>query len=239
MVKTTTMTTQPTTTQLEGGTYDILRNRLQKHGADLRTRLELLNQERKSVFGAIETALLATERVTTEHNCVPMDMVPVGYRLLFGYNVHLGLKAEVELADVFSVFTYEGHAFHHQPLELIQDQAFREDFQKLYKYYKHTQFVKFAVLGAHLQPRGGDREPHRAVLVGAPDGDPGVAQRGEGARRRMAVVVLSDRDPGDLGAQAVEQLGQTGVGAAVMGDLHSLDIGQRERLERVAFGVAG
>ena len=109
--------------QLEGGTYEILRNRLQKSGAELRTRLDQLNQERKSVFGAIETKLITTERITTENNCVPWDMVPVGSTLLFGYNVYLGLKSEVELSDVFGVYTYEGHSFHQQPLDLLQDKG--------------------------------------------------------------------------------------------------------------------
>jgi hypothetical protein len=136
--------------QLEGGTYEILRNRLSKSGGELRTLLDQLNQERKEVFGAIETKLLATERVTTEHNCVPWDMVPVGAYLLFGYNVHLGLKTEVELSDVFSVYHYEHHQFLQQPLDLINNTIFQDDFQKLYKYYKNTQFVKFAVQGVHL-----------------------------------------------------------------------------------------
>ncbi|TXK47937.1 AAA family ATPase [Pontibacter qinzhouensis] len=148
-----TITTKPEAVeavQLEGGTYEILRNRLQKNGTELWQLLEQLNQERKEVFGAIETALLTTERVTTENNCVPMDMVPVGYNMLFGYNVHLGLKSEVELSDVFGAYTYEGHSFHLQPLHLLQDTHFTDDFKKLYKYYKNTQFIKFAVLGTHL-----------------------------------------------------------------------------------------
>ncbi|WP_181304014.1 DNA repair ATPase [Rufibacter sp. XAAS-G3-1] len=152
------MSTAPTFTasdatnpvQLEGGTYEILRNRLSKSGGELRGLLDQLNQERKEVFGAIETKLLTTERVTTEHNCVPYDMVPVGEQLLFGYNVHLGLKTEVELSDVFSVYSYENHQFHQQGLELIDHAEFRDEFQKLYKYYKNTQFVKFAVQGVHL-----------------------------------------------------------------------------------------
>ena len=40
---------------------------------------------RKDVFGAIETKLLATERVSTNNNCVPRDMTPVGSRFIFGY----------------------------------------------------------------------------------------------------------------------------------------------------------
>ncbi|WP_114783491.1 DNA repair ATPase [Botryobacter ruber] len=146
-------TTAPATTatvQLEGGTYEILRNRLQKSGGELRAQLDQLNRERKKVFGAIETKLLATERITTENNCVPWDMVAVGPYLLFGYNVHIGLKSEVGLGDVFGVYTYAGHSFHEQPLELINNKTFEDDFHKLYKYYKNTQFVKFALLGTHL-----------------------------------------------------------------------------------------
>ncbi|MBD1395700.1 DNA repair ATPase [Pontibacter sp. JH31] len=146
----TTASSAAENVQLEGGTYEILRNRLQKSGAELRAQLEQLNQERKSVFGAIETQLITTERITTENNCVPWDMVPVGYTLLFGYNVFLGLKSEVELSDVFGVYTYEGHSFHQQSLDLLQDKTFQDDFQKLYKYYKNTQFVKFAHIGNYL-----------------------------------------------------------------------------------------
>ncbi len=52
-----------TTATLDGGTYEILRNRLLKQGAELRTRLNLLNQSRKDIFGSVEQMLLATERM--------------------------------------------------------------------------------------------------------------------------------------------------------------------------------
>jgi len=136
--------------KLEGGTYEILRNRLQKSGTDLRGRLEKLNTERKVVFGAIDTKLIGTGRITTENNCVPWDMVPVGRNFLFGYNVVIGLKTEVELSDVFGVYKYENHEFYPQPLELISNAQFTEEFRNLYKYYKNTQFVKFAQLGNHI-----------------------------------------------------------------------------------------
>ena len=54
---------------LEGNTYEIIRNRLNGFGKQLRERLEKLNQGRKEVFGSIETVLLSTERVTTSNNC--------------------------------------------------------------------------------------------------------------------------------------------------------------------------
>ncbi|WP_345237161.1 DNA repair ATPase [Hymenobacter saemangeumensis] len=136
--------------KLEGGTYEILRNRLQKSGDDLRGRLEKLNSERKAVFGAIDTKLIGTGRINTEHNCVPWDMATVGSNFLFGYNVVLGLKTEVELSDVFGAYSYRDHEFHPLPLDIIGNAQFAEEFRNLYKYYKHTQFVKFAVIGTHL-----------------------------------------------------------------------------------------
>ena len=91
-------------TALDQGTYEILRARLSGHGADLRARLDKLNAARQAVFGAIPTALLATERITTKNNCTPRDMIPIGGgRFLFGYNVLLGLRAETQLGDVFAL----------------------------------------------------------------------------------------------------------------------------------------
>lgn len=135
---------------LEGGTYEVLKNRLQKSKQKLSDTLKALNESRKSVFGAIEPALIATERISTEHNCIPWDMVEIGSRFIFGFNVHLGLKTHIELADVFSIHRYENHSFPAEDLSLIQNDQFITDFQKLYKYYKDTQFVKFAVFGPHL-----------------------------------------------------------------------------------------
>ncbi|HEX8504675.1 MAG TPA: DNA repair ATPase, partial [Hymenobacter sp.] len=136
--------------KLEGGTYEILRNRLQKSGAELKARIDKLNTERKTVFGAIDTKLIGTGRINTEHNCVPWDMVPVGRNFLFGYNVVIGLKTEVELSDVFGAYSYANHEFQPLPLDLISNAQFAEEFCNLYKYYKNTQFVKFAQLGTHL-----------------------------------------------------------------------------------------
>jgi len=135
---------------LEGGTYEILRNRLLKSGGQLRSQLDQLNQERKSVFGSIETKLLTTERVTTDNNCIPWDMLPIGDKFLFGYNVHIGLKTETDLSDVFSIYQYSDHSFHASSLDPIRDKAFEADFHKLYKYYKNTRFVKFAMVGPFL-----------------------------------------------------------------------------------------
>lgn len=135
---------------LERGTYEIILNRLRSHADDLRTRLGLLNQKRKEVFGSIPTELISNQRITTENNCTPRDIVPIGNRFLFGYNVLLGLKTTTQLADVFSVYEFSAGSMHAQPLDLLNVGTFEQDFFSLYKYYKDTQFAKFHVIGPHL-----------------------------------------------------------------------------------------
>ena len=129
---------------LDQGTYEVLRNRLRTQGKELQARLNRLHAERKKVFGSIDLALVGTERIATAHNCVPRDVVVVGERLIFGYNVQFGLKVETALADVFAVYAYQDRKFSQQSLELIDAPEFQSDFKDLYRYYKHCQFVKFA-----------------------------------------------------------------------------------------------
>ena len=44
--------------KLEAGAYEVIRQRLNKHGSELHRRLDLLNADRKAEFGGVETALL-------------------------------------------------------------------------------------------------------------------------------------------------------------------------------------
>ena len=136
--------------RLEGGTYEIIRGRLDRQGKELRTRLDQLNQARKDVFGAIESSLVATDRINTANNCIARDIVTLGAHTLFGYNVHMGLRTEVHLQDVFSIYDFRDHGFHETNLELLEDPKFHEDFSNLYRYYKDTVFVKFAIIGPHF-----------------------------------------------------------------------------------------
>jgi len=136
--------------QLEGGTYEIIQSRLQKHKTDLVTRLNNLNGSRKEVFGAVETKLIANDRINTENTCIARDIVALGNNCLFGYNVHFGLRTEIKLTDVFSLYTYKEQRFQEQPLTLINDELFISDFQNLYKFYRNTFFAKFSIIGNYL-----------------------------------------------------------------------------------------
>ncbi|NBE96605.1 AAA family ATPase [Nonomuraea sp. KC401] len=136
------MTTLEAGPGLEAGTYEVLRNRLQAQAKALAAAAEAVNQERLRVFGGAELRLLGTERIRTEHNCVPRDIVSLGDVMLFGYNVFIGLKPETTVADVFAVhrFSRDGDAFRFDAdrLETLEDPAFGKDFAELYRYYKET-----------------------------------------------------------------------------------------------------
>ena len=135
---------------LESGTYEIIRDRLNQQGTKLRKRLAQLNEARQEVFGSIKTELLQTNRITTENNCIARDMIPIGNFFILGYNVHLGLRVETHVKDVFSVYQYQDHEFSQESTQLLQDERFEADFQNLYKYYKNAQFTKFSVIGQYL-----------------------------------------------------------------------------------------
>lgn len=136
---------------ISGGTYEILRNRLRDGATLLRGRLAALNEDRSTVFGNIETKLLATQRLTTDHNCVPRDLISIGRHFLFGYNVQFGLKTETHLADVLAAYRLDGLEFHAEPLQtLTGDARFASDFFDLYRYYKDTSFSRFFTAGPFL-----------------------------------------------------------------------------------------
>jgi len=136
--------------QIQNGTYEILRGRLAGHGKELRTRLDRLNKARKEVFGGVDTRLLSSQRISTANKCVPRDMVTVGDRFIFGYNVFVGLRAETSLEDVFAIYQWKGGSFSPCPLDAIRHPQFETDFKNLYKYYRKTVFAKFSVIGHHL-----------------------------------------------------------------------------------------
>jgi len=135
---------------LEGGTYEIIQNRLEVQKKDLIERLKQLNDARKEVFGSIETKLIGNNRIITENNCISSDIVSIGDLCIFGYNVHFGLRTEIKVEDVFSIYKYENEEFKPQNLGLINDETFLFDFLNLYKYYRDTEFRKFFISGNYL-----------------------------------------------------------------------------------------
>ncbi|SNT46929.1 AAA domain (dynein-related subfamily) [Streptosporangium subroseum] len=151
--------------ELDAGTYEVLRARLTEQAAELARQAEALNAERLEVFGGAELRLIGTERIRTENNCVPRDIVSIGGLMLFGYNVFIGLKPETAVEDVFSMHTFvrsagnggrdgdgsgsegrggegNGDAFRFDPAPMFRDPQFERDFAELYRYYRETRLVQ-------------------------------------------------------------------------------------------------
>ncbi len=144
------MADQQDSVQLEQGNYEIIRKRLQQHGKVLQERLNALNLVRKEVFGNIEFSLKSTDRIQTANNCQAADIVALEKICLFGYNVHIGLRAEVKVEDVFSAYAFNGEHFDAGSIEFIKKPEFDSDFQNLYRYYRNTVFRRFILQNGFL-----------------------------------------------------------------------------------------
>lgn len=135
---------------LEAGTYEVIRDRLKNQREDLEKRLYELNESRKTIFGSTETKLIAQNRLVTENNCVAQDMIAFGNLCILGYNVHFGLRTDIGLSDVFSIYKYTGGEFVAETTEFLHNENFINDFSSLYKYYRHTRFYRFIIIGNYL-----------------------------------------------------------------------------------------
>lgn len=134
----------------EGGAYEVIRKRLDQQGATLQELAQQLNEQRIAEFGGSDMTVLAQTRVRTENNCIARDIVQVGDLLLFGYNVYIGLKQEVQINDVFALFSLQENdgEFELQPLPVedsfLAHPSFASDFAELYRYYKHTRITQLS-----------------------------------------------------------------------------------------------
>jgi len=132
------------------GAYELLTARLKTHAEELASRATAINAQRVETFGSSKFEVAGAERIRTENNSVPRDMVAAGNDLLFGYNVFIGLKAETTVDDVFSLHHYkstdEGLALDAMPDEAVDnwlhDPTFINDFRELYTYYKDARLLK-------------------------------------------------------------------------------------------------
>lgn len=139
------------TSGLDTGTYEVLRDRLTAQAAELARRAEALNTRRTEEFGSTVLELTSTERLRTEHNCVPRDIVAVGDTLLFGHNVFLGLEPETAVGDVFALYD---RALNRLPEEavpgLLDDPAFVREFAALYRYYRQAHLLQLRRIDGKL-----------------------------------------------------------------------------------------
>ncbi|MBO4344313.1 MAG: DNA repair ATPase [Victivallales bacterium] len=135
---------------LEGGSYEILRQRILSLDAAFTDKLKTLNDRRRDIFGSTELKLVAEDRIMTANNGVPRDITNVGDHLVFGYNVFIGLRSAMTVNDVLSVHKFNGTSFEQSSLPAFEDKQFLRDFQDLYRYYKKACFLQFIKANGHL-----------------------------------------------------------------------------------------
>jgi len=137
---------------LEGGAYDLIKQRLNEQGGQLREKLGELDARRAEVFGSRKLELKKQDRISTQQSCEPQDMIQLGHnRFLFGFNADLGLKQRT-IADLFAIYNFneEEQKFTEESLELIEDPEFVDSIQQLYKIFQEARFHRFSILGPHL-----------------------------------------------------------------------------------------
>ncbi len=135
---------------LERGTWDLLRERLAGHAAELGKRAKALDERRRALFGGTELELVGSARVRTDNACLPRDLVALGERrLLMGFDVHLGLRAEPKVEDVLSLVELAALAgdaevtpASPEAAAFLHDERFRKDVGELFRFYKDARLVR-------------------------------------------------------------------------------------------------
>ncbi|GGZ20096.1 DNA repair ATPase [Streptomyces poonensis] len=131
------------TTGLDTGTYEVLRDRLTAQAAELARRAEALNARRTEEFGSARLELAGTERLHTEHACVPRDLVAVGDVLLFGHSAHPGPESATSVGDVFALHDRDLNRLPDDAVPgLLDDPAFVREFAALHRYYRQARLLE-------------------------------------------------------------------------------------------------
>ena len=128
---------------LETSNYEVIRKRLVEQGRTLAKKADTLNQRRQDFFGSTSMEVIGNQTITTENNCIPQDIINLGDRLLFGYNVHRKMS-QTQVSDVFSLHTFSKqgddivlqHVAQDTNSNFLGETAFIEAFNQLYFSFK-------------------------------------------------------------------------------------------------------
>lgn len=134
---------QRPTAAVDGGAYQVLRDRLTDRASELVRRAEALNRRRAEEFGAPELRLMGTERLRTERTAVPRDVVAVGDVLLFGYETRPRPERDTTVGDVLAAHDRDLNRLPEDAVPgLLDDPAFRREFAALHRYYRQARLLR-------------------------------------------------------------------------------------------------
>ncbi|MDT0455140.1 DNA repair ATPase [Streptomyces sp. DSM 41527] len=130
-------------TGLDTATYEVLRERLAAHAAELGRRAEELNTRRIAEFGSTRLELTGTERLHTEHTCRPRDIVALGDALLFGYGTPPAVVSGRSVDEVFALYDRDLKRLGEDAVPgLLDDSGFVREFAALHRYYRETRLLR-------------------------------------------------------------------------------------------------
>ncbi|GAB2800031.1 hypothetical protein GCM10027073_35060 [Streptomyces chlorus] len=128
---------------VDGGTYQVLRDRLTAQAAELARRTEELNRLRIDTFGSAELRLTGTERLRTDRAGVPRDIVAVGDVLLFGYGAQPRPETDTAVGDVLAAHDRDLNRLPDDAVPgLLDDPAFVREFVALHRYYRQARLLR-------------------------------------------------------------------------------------------------
>ncbi|MGW0393419.1 DNA repair ATPase [Streptomyces sp. NPDC003042] len=132
-----------TATAMDAGTYEVLRDRLSAQAGELARRTEGLNTARIAEFGGSGLTLSGSDRLRTEDNRAPRDIVAVGELLLFGYNGSSGQGPEKSVGDVLALYDRDLNPLPDEAAPgLLDDPGFLREFGALHRYYQGARLLQ-------------------------------------------------------------------------------------------------
>ena len=155
---------------LSGGSYDLLRRRLRSRVRETLDAATALDARRTEAFGSTRLSLAGSDRLRTELACQPRDIVRLGDLLLLGFRATTEL-ATITPEHVFALYERGADGDLHplatdDPRSFLNDPAFREEFDKLHRFYGKATFADLRRTQTQLLAafRIGDRADDVAVL---------------------------------------------------------------------------
>ncbi|MFL1468191.1 DNA repair ATPase [Marinobacter sp. HN1S83] len=140
----------------EGSAFETIQRRLKDQGGQLRERVSELNQAREEIFGSAGMSVLGRARARTESNAVARDVVRLGDKLLFGFNLQLGLRKTLAIEDVFRLYHLNdgdsGFEMTEAAIEgsFLTNDRFITDFRELQQYYNTATLSQLVILNGML-----------------------------------------------------------------------------------------
>ncbi|MCX2927001.1 DNA repair ATPase [Streptomyces sp. NEAU-W12] len=136
---------------VDGGTYQVLRDRLTARAAELARRAEELNRLRIETFGTAELRLTGTERLRTDRTSVPRDVVAVGDVLLFGYGARPRPETDTAVGDVLAAHDRDLSRLPADAVPgLLDDPDFLREFKALHRYYRQARLLRLRRVDGRL-----------------------------------------------------------------------------------------